>query len=571
MLLRRLHLQYLGPSACVLVLASCERAAPPAPAPADSARVTTRVGSPELPKELAPKPAPPVPSVDAPATAAAEAPPAPTAWSVIPSLPADRKGPWFHVTASSAGVYAEENFDSKKIGYLRSGAKVLYTGSPKTKKNCTSGWYALESGGYLCGNHGTTDTNHPEVKFAPAQPNLADVLPYPYARNAKNGTPLYKTVPSREQMERYEPYLLKPKDGEKPSDKRPAAGETPAVAVVSAASPGLGATATDPGLLTATAVTEPEPEKPWWQREDSKDRLHELKLNQLESDADDLLAKRMVSGFYVAVDKSFRWNNRPWYKTTRGLVAPSDRFWQTAGPKYKGVELDGDTWKLPLGWVYGGRKNIGSYRFDNGAKQPKNDKSYDRFAPLPLTGKSEEFNGTRYDELADGSWVKHSQIRVTKPGPMPANLGENERWIDVNLTTQTLVAFVGTRPVFATLISSGKQNKKDKDKDHSTPTGEWRVREKHVTTTMDGDGTAAGDLPYSIEDVPYVMYFHRAYALHGAFWHNNYGTQMSHGCVNLSPLDAKYLFFFAEPMIPAGFHGAWSNDAHPGSRIVIHE
>jgi hypothetical protein len=53
-----------------------------------------------------------------------------------------------------------------------------------------------------------------------------------------------------------------------------------------------------------------------------KDRMHELKLDQLSEDADAILAKRMVSGFYVAVDKTFRWNNRSWYKTTRGLVTP---------------------------------------------------------------------------------------------------------------------------------------------------------------------------------------------------------------------------------------------------------
>jgi lipoprotein-anchoring transpeptidase ErfK/SrfK len=88
---------------------------------------------------------------------------------------------------------------------------------------------------------------------------------------------------------------------------------------------------------------------------------------------------------------------------------------------------------------------------------------------------------------------------------------------------------------------------------------------------MDGDGTAAGDLPYSIEDVPYVMYFYRSYAVHGAFWHRNYGVQMSHGCVNLSPLDAKRLFFFAEPQLPSGWHGVWSSSAHPGSWVVVHE
>ena len=140
----------------------------------------------------------------------------------------------------------------------------------------------------------------------------------------------------------------------------------------------------------------------------------------------------------------------------------------------------------------------------------------------------------------------------------------------MNLTTQTVVAFEGEKAIYATLISSGRESK-IKDKDHRTPTGEWRIREKHITTTMDGDGSAAGDLPYSIEDVPYVMYYHRSFALHGAFWHTNFGMQMSHGCVNLSPLDAKFLFYFVTPMIPAGFHGSWATEQDLGTRVIVHE
>jgi hypothetical protein len=295
-----------------------------------------------------------------------------------------------------------------------------------------------------------------------------------------------------------------------------------------------------------------------------------MKLDALTADSDDVLAKRMVSGFYVAVDKTFRWNGRSWYKTTKGLVTPSDRMWQTTGSSFKGVELDGTTYKLPLGWVYGGNKSAGTFSIDTAANTIKNAKSIDRFVPIPLTGKSIEFQGKDYVELTDGTFMKKAQLRITEPGPPPQGLTENERYIDVDLSTQTLVAFEGGRAVYATLISSGKHSK-IKDKDHSTPTGEWRVREKHITTTMDGDGTAAGDLPYSIEDVPFVQYYFRSFALHAAFWHTNFGVQMSHGCVNLSPLDAKWLFFFTGPHLPEGFHGVWSTDSQAGSRVIVHD
>lgn len=572
----RFRLQNARPLASALLfacLAGCDRAPPPGaeatPSPQGGPSTPPQAGTPTLPKELLPTPKP-----TAGGSAAATAAPAGTegAPGVAPEIPPpDYKGPWLAITANAAGVYNEASFEAKKLGYIRNGGRVAVEANPVSKKNCTSGWYKLLGGGFVCGNLGTTDLNHPDVKFATQGPNLDDVLPYPYARNAKNGTPLYKSVPSREQMEKYEPYLKAKEEDPAADDARSAlkkAKETSDAGAPAALPAKLDAALADAGvaLPTAQESADPEPEKPWWQREDMKDRMHELKLDQLSEDADAILAKRMVSGFYVAVDKTFRWNNRSWYKTTRGLVTPSDRFWQTSGSKFKGVELTGD-WKLPLGFVFGGNKSISSYSIDGDKIKPA--KTYEHFSPVPLTGKEQEFHGTRYAETVDGSWVKRSQIRSTSPGPMPVDLQPNERWIDVNLTTQTVVAFQGDKAIYATLISSGKESKV-KDKDHRTPTGEWRIREKHVTTTMDGDGTAAGDLPYSIEDVPYVMYFFRSYATHGAFWHSNFGMQMSHGCVNLSPLDAKYLFFFADPPLPKGWHGVHATEAHPGSRVVVH-
>jgi hypothetical protein len=59
--------------------------------------------------------------------------------------------------------------------------------------------------------------------------------------------------------------------------------------------------------------------------------------------------------------------------------------------------------------------------------------------------------------------------------------------------------------------------------------------------------------------------------VHGAFWHRNFGIQMSHGCVNLAPLDAKHVFNFSGPLLPEGYHGAWASPQNPGSRVVVHD
>ncbi len=111
-------------------------------------------------------------------------------------------------------------------------------------------------------------------------------------------------------------------------------------------------------------------------------------------------------------------------------------------------------------------------------------------------------------------------------------VGENERWIDVDLSTQTLTAYEGAVPVFQTLISSGMAN-------HPTVTGQFHVWLRYEAQTM--DGRLLG-YDYYLENVPYVMYFYRDYALHGTYWHNNFGTPMSHGCVNLATPDAEWLF-----------------------------
>lgn len=124
--------------------------------------------------------------------------------------------------------------------------------------------------------------------------------------------------------------------------------------------------------------------------------------------------------------------------------------------------------------------------------------------------------------------------------PVLATAPYSGRWIDVNLSTQTLTAYEGTQPVFSALISSGLPGT-------PTVTGHYRIYVKYDAVDMSGPG-------YYLPAVPWTMFFYRGYAIHGAYWHNNFGTPMSHGCVNLSVPDAKWVYDFASVETPVVVH-----------------
>jgi lipoprotein-anchoring transpeptidase ErfK/SrfK len=113
----------------------------------------------------------------------------------------------------------------------------------------------------------------------------------------------------------------------------------------------------------------------------------------------------------------------------------------------------------------------------------------------------------------------------------PGNVGANERWVDVDLSTQRAYAFVGDTLVNSFIVSTGTWQ-------HPTVTGTFRIYVKYRSAPMSGPG-------YYLPNVPYVMYFYRGYGLHGTYWHNNFGHPMSHGCVNFRTDDAGWLFNWA--------------------------
>lgn len=143
-------------------------------------------------------------------------------------------------------------------------------------------------------------------------------------------------------------------------------------------------------------------------------------------------------------------------------------------------------------------------------------------------------------------------------------LGENTdvRWIEVDISDQKLYAHNGDNVDYIFLVSSGKTG--------PTPRGDFRIWIKYKYTKMEG-GKKENKTYYYLPNVPFTQYFYKDYGLHGAYWHNNFGHPMSHGCVNLSVADAEKLYYWTTPVIPEGKNMAKATPENPGTRVIIHD
>lgn len=132
-----------------------------------------------------------------------------------------------------------------------------------------------------------------------------------------------------------------------------------------------------------------------------------------------------------------------------------------------------------------------------------------------------------------------------------------EKWIEVDVTNQKVTAWEGDVPVMSFTVSTGLPN---------TPTvlGKFNIYWKLTSTLMVGSD-------YYLPEVPYTMYFYAGYALHGTYWHSNFGQPMSHGCVNLETSQAKQLFEWANPVLPPGQAEVVASTDNPGTLVVVHE
>src|SRR5690606_16623297 len=178
-------------------------------------------------------------------------------------------------------------------------------------------------------------------------------------------------------------------------------------------------------------------------------------------------------------------------------------------------------------------------------------------AVLPLTGKRKFIKGRLHYETNQGKYISDRYAsELTLAQNMPGWAKKGEKWMSISINKQTLVLYEGETPVYATLVSTGEAGLESHEDTTATKQGIFRVHTKHITSTMSSDEIGE---EFELRDVPYVQYFAKGgFALHGAYWHDRFGTPKSHGCINLAPEDARRIFHWTDPPVPRGWHAAMS-------------
>ncbi len=435
---------------------------------------------------------------------------------------------------------------ARTLGYLRAGGFVPAKAESAGKSGCKD-WREIEPRGFVCvdGVEATLDEAHPFAKLLAIRPDRGAAMPYLYGMVRRAG-PIYARLPSRAEAARAEPDLtarmtewlaLDDENGARfRSDLwlRGRVAKSPAELWDTGADDGLGPFGGDrpwPGNLSGLA---------------GKGALVVG------------TAKRRT-GFGILDTAAL--GGRRYAITTHLLAVPVDRLRPIEGSSFHGYKIPEDV-DFPFAII----RRDGAHAYAERGKALERTRDLPRRSALRLTGKQRLWGKSLYYQLADGDWVSDAfASRLDPAKKMPKWGKQGERWLDVNVTKQTLVAYDGVRAVYATLVSTGEAGLGDPATSKATKRGIFRVHTKHVASTMDSD--VVGE-EFELRDIPWVQYFEGGYALHAAYWHDDFGTPRSHGCINLAPLDAKWLFDFTSPAVPPDWHGAQT--ALTGSVVFVH-
>jgi hypothetical protein len=267
--------------------------------------------------------------------------------------------------------------------------------------------------------------------------------------------------------------------------------------------------------------------------------------------------RELESGWAVSIVEQRDGQAERWGRTSKGLWIAMRALVPVRPPVFHGEAIEGGA--LDVAWVSVDRAGVWSRPSGTTKEKPKTVRA--RFDLVRVL----EDAGTMV-RVGDDEWMLLRDLSRPSVAPPPAEARPGERWIDVDLGTQTLVAYEGARPVYATLVSTGRG---PKGSESATPPGVHRIWVKLLVSDMDNVTRDDTEAHYSLEDVPYVQFFDGAVGLHGTYWHRDFGRMRSHGCVNLAPLDARWLFAFTGPRLPRGWAATYPTPLDEGTLVRV--
>ena len=252
----------------------------------------------------------------------------------------------------------------------------------------------------------------------------------------------------------------------------------------------------------------------------------------------------------------------PHWRIGPSMFVPARLVEEYVPSSWRGTRLGDDTGlRLPFGFAVAAKGAMGQVPV---YAEPEGKTIARRLSRRTVVSLLEPFagpyGGPAAYRIGDGEWLLAADVRAAQTVAPPPATEPGERWIDIDLDRQLLVAYEGDLPVYATLVSSGK-------KKTPTETGIFRVWIKFAETDMSGQ--MADEEAYSVSTVPWTQYYAKDLALHTTYWHDKLGLARSHGCVNLAPADARFLYFWSSPDVPPGWSMAHGVVERPGSMVRV--
>lgn len=427
------------------------------------------------------------------------------------------------------------------LGYIRTGYQVPLHSRERIKgEGCPGGYYQVEPRGYVCADRTVTESPR-EGFLAAALATRPSDGPFPFSYGLSNGTPMYNRIPVAREQERYERWLGKPGKFDK-----------------------LPKTLRSHEELAEDRVMEAPDPVPTFLLEGGSPKEAPY----------DLVEQTIPLGAMLSYTKVFESQGRPFVLSTDHTIVPADRVRPFRPSSFQGTELAPGAVELPIAWMRVSAKKKFLQRNDTFEEAGE---AWPVRTFVGLTGREINVGKTSYLETREEKagaplFIRKEDATVASAETKRASgVKEGQKWFMIRLSAGTLVAYEDLKPTYATLVSPGKGGVPSKGNDNvehsTTPLGAYSITFKDRFATMSPE--TGKNRSFWIQDVPHTMYFDPPFAMHAAFWHERFGEFVSAGCINLSPLDAKRLFDWADPMLPADWQGVTGAGASENGATTI--